>query len=86
MLMIIERRDTTRGFLDELRSRIAANHPDRVRALFPSWFPEPPAEEPAEPDVEWRVPASLAERAELERWISAHSSGSITAAEAGDWL
>lgn len=88
MLMMVERRDQARGFLDELRSRIAANHPDRVRALFPRWFPAGAEEDDqqAEPDVEWRVPASETERAELERWIATHSTGDVAAAEVGEWV
>ncbi len=86
MLMMIERRDEARVFLDELRSRIAADHPDRVRSLFPAWFSDQDDAVDPEPDVEWRVPTSPGERADLERWIASHSSGVVGAADVGSWL
>lgn len=86
MLMMIERRDETRAFLDDLRSRIAATHPDRVRSLFPAWFSSQEDDPDPEADVEWRVPASQGERADLERWIATHSSGVVGPTEVGSWL
>jgi hypothetical protein len=92
MLMLLDRREEARRFVEDLRARLAANRPDRIRDLFPEWFPPtgPPADaldaDPA--GVEWSVPP-VAERDSLDQWIAARN-GVVTARElapvAGEWL
>jgi hypothetical protein len=90
MLMVLEQRREATQFVEDLRARLAANHPGKVRELFPEWFPN---HQPADIDeiddslVDWTTPGSDRENSELERWISERSAGTITAgALGGDWM
>ncbi len=89
MLMMLDRRQDAHRFVEDLRSRLAAAHPDRIRTLFPEWFPaeEDDPLEAAPDQVEWSVPPEAA-RDELDRWIAANSSGVVRAVdvEPGGWL
>ncbi len=92
MLLLLDRREDARRFVEDLRARLAANRPDRIRDLFPEWFPDPaPPVDPLDADpaeVEWSVPPET-ERDALDRWIAARS-GVVTAQElapaVGEWL
>jgi hypothetical protein len=85
MLSIMDQRDD-----DDLRSRVVAAHPDSARYVFPEWFSGSVFEEAAKPDgtydidkidprqIEWTVPTSKEEAAELDRWIAERSQGTVT--------
>jgi hypothetical protein len=86
ILMLADKRDAAERYFDEWRSRMLAQDPSRLPTLFPEWAQSTKAVQPGELDdaqVEWIVPATADERAELDRWIAAHSSGLVAAAELG---
>jgi hypothetical protein len=92
MLMLLDRRQSAQQFVEDLRARMAANRPERIRDLFPEWFGEDPVtDEVDDAQVEWSVPPKD-QREELDRWIAARSSGTVTGRElasldgAGEWL
>lgn len=100
ILMMVDEKDRAARFWDDLRSRIAAAHPDKLRDLFPEWHQQTPEERAygigpdGRPDidqmddsaVEWRVPETEAERRDLEQWLIENTVGTVTATElGGEW-
>lgn len=91
MLMLLDRQHDAHRFVEELRSRLAAQRPDRIRDLFPEWFPAgPEAEDPLDVDgsaVQWSTPP-VEQRDDLDSWIAARSAGVITAREIAEngWM
>lgn len=105
VMLMVDARERSQGFFDDLRSRMVAARPERVHEIFPEWRDAAEVERAAygldehgEADVDrmddslvqWRVPASTAERADLDRWLAEHATGTATAAElaapGGEWL
>jgi hypothetical protein len=87
--MFADARDRAQGFYDDLRSRMAANNPDRLHVFFPEWHAGKagPTDALDDPGTEWTMPASEREHADLERWLREHSAGVVTGAElnGGEW-
>lgn len=96
--MLADRRDRSQQFFDDLRARVVAAHPERMHDIFPEWRSIEELERAAygdgDPDsvddsrIEWRVPQTAAEHAEVERWLAEHMAGTITAAALpdGGWV
>ncbi len=81
VLMLLDRRHDAQQFVEDLRARMAANRPERIRDLFPEWFGPDESVDPTDLDdsqVEWPVPAED-QREEADRWIAARSAGTVTA-------
>lgn len=100
MLSIIDRREDAVRYADDMKSRMVAAHPQSAKHVFPEWFEGSVFDEAAKPDgtydidrvdpsqIDWAVPTSKEEAAELDRWIAQHSHGVITARdleEGGEW-
>lgn len=91
MLMLLDRRHDAQQFVEDLRARMAANRPERIRDLFPEWFDPAPGVDVDEVDdsqVEWSVPPED-QREELDRWIASRGTGTVSARElagGGEWL
>jgi hypothetical protein len=89
ILMFADARQRARSFYDDLRSRMAANNPDRLHLFFPEWGGggEKPTDALDDPGTEWTAPASEDERADLERWLRENAAGAVTGADlaGGEW-
>ena len=92
MLYLLDQKSKGSEKVDNLRLAIAGNHPERLRAIFPEWFPKSNTEafkEAIRPDgtvdpdkvdesqIEWDVPKTKEEKDRLERWIAEHSKGQV---------
>lgn len=98
ILMMVDKREQSSRFWDDLRSRLAAAHPSHISTLFPEWSSPAEVERAAygigddgEADldrmddslVSWQVPQDDQEHAEIERWLQEHQAGTVTAVELG---
>jgi hypothetical protein len=91
MLLLVDQRERSAAFYDDLRARMVAQDPTRISALFPEWVPPArladPEEEPDPRALEWAVPATAEEAVELDRWVASRPGGVVTAVEldGGNW-
>lgn len=94
-LLLIDARDKTTDFAERFRMGLATSHPQLVDDLYPEWKKRREAADAAkdsdveaQKQIEWSVPASEEEEAELLAWVASRMSGQMTSGELGEggWM